>query len=63
MVIDKFLKKLPIDKPSLSRAANNHDGRMRIDFAMKEKHFLVNIKQGFHELSCFHDTPIITRIN
>ena len=45
------------------RAANNHDGRMRIDFAMKEKHFLVNIKQGFHELGCFHDTPIITRIN
>lgn len=63
MVIDKFFKKLPIDKPSLSRAANNHDGRMRIDFAMKEKHFLVNIKQGFHELGCFRDTPIITRIH
>ena len=53
MVIDKFLKKLPIDKPSLSRAINNHDGRMRIDFAMKEKHFLVTSSKAFTSSAVF----------
>ncbi len=48
-----------VDRAKKCRAANNHDGRMRIDFAMKEKHFLVNIKQGFHELGCFHDTLLL----